>query len=58
MSPFLLEHGDPIRLKPMTKDEKMCFASQDAGASPGFGRGGAKNFFFRFGKLHVAHALC
>ena len=25
-----------------------------AGASPGFGRGGAKNFFFRFGNLHVA----
>ena len=24
-----------------------------AGASPGFGRGG-KNFFFRFGNLHVA----
>ena len=24
------------------------------GASPGFGRGGAKNFFFRFGNLHVA----
>ena len=29
MSPLLLEHGDPIRLKPMTKDEKMCFVSQD-----------------------------
>ena len=29
MSPLLMEHGDPIRLKPMTKDEKMCFASQD-----------------------------
>ena len=24
------------------------------GASPGFGRGGGKNFFFRFGNLHVA----
>ena len=24
------------------------------GASPGFGRGGAKNFFLRFGILHVA----
>ena len=24
------------------------------GASPGFGRGGAKNFFLRFGNLHVA----
>ena len=24
------------------------------GASPGFGRGGAKNIFFRFGNLHVA----
>ena len=29
MSPLLLEHGDPIRLKPMTKDEKMGFVSQD-----------------------------
>ena len=25
-----------------------------SGASPGFGRGGGKNFFFRFGNLHVA----
>ena len=25
-----------------------------SGASPGFGRGGAKNFFLRFGNLHVA----
>ena len=25
-----------------------------AGASPGFGGGGAKNFFSRFGNLHVA----
>ena len=25
-----------------------------SGASPGFGRGGAKNFFFKFGNLHVA----
>ena len=25
-----------------------------AGASPGFGRGGGKNFFFRFENLHVA----
>ena len=25
-----------------------------AGASPGFGRGGGMNFFFRFGNLHVA----
>ena len=24
-----MEHGDPIRLKPMTKDENMCFVSQD-----------------------------
>ena len=24
-----MEYGDPIRLKPMTKDEKMCFVSQD-----------------------------
>ena len=29
MSPLLLEHGDPIRLKPMTKGEEMCFVSQD-----------------------------
>ena len=29
MSPLLMEHGDPIRLKPMTKDENMCFVSQD-----------------------------
>ena len=29
MSPLLMEHGDPIRLKPMKKDEKMCLASQD-----------------------------
>ena len=29
MSPLLMEYGDPIRLKPMTKDEKMCFVSQD-----------------------------
>ena len=28
-----------------------------AGASPGFGRGGAKNFFFRFGNLHVAKGV-
>ena len=28
--------------------------SQLSGASPAFGRGGAKNFFFRFGNLHVA----
>ena len=26
----------------------------EPGASPGFGRGGGKNFFFRFGNLHVA----
>ena len=25
-----------------------------AGASPGFGRGGGQEFFFRFGNLHVA----
>ena len=25
-----------------------------SGASPGFGSGGAKNFFFGFGNLHVA----
>ena len=25
-----------------------------AGMSPGFGRGGPRNFFFRFGNLHVA----
>ena len=25
-----------------------------SGASPGFGRGGGKKFFFRFGNLHVA----
>ena len=25
-----------------------------SGASPGFGRGGANNFFFRFENLHVA----
>ena len=24
-----MEHGDPIKLKPMTKHEKMWFASQD-----------------------------
>ena len=29
MIPLLMEYGDPIRLKPMTKDEKMCFVSQD-----------------------------
>ena len=29
MSPLLMEHGDPIKLKPMTKHEKMWFASQD-----------------------------
>ena len=30
-----------------------------SGASPGFGRGGGKNFFFIFGNLHVAkrHAV-
>ena len=28
--------------------------SHTAGASPGFGRGGARIFFFRFGNLHVA----
>ena len=28
-----------------------CYLS---GASPGFGRGGPRNFFFRFGNLHVS----
>ena len=33
----------------------MLKLRQLSGASPGFGRGGgAKNFFFRFGNLHVA----
>ena len=27
------------------------------GASPGFERGGGKNFFFGFGNLHVAFAM-
>ena len=32
----------------------VCIFCRLPGASPGFGRGGAKNFFFRFGNLHVA----
>ena len=28
---------------------------QKSGASPGFGRGGPRIFFFRFGNLHVAN---
>ena len=37
MSPLLMEYGDPIRLKPMTKDEKMCFVSQDVGYTDKYG---------------------
>ena len=34
--------------------KKLVIDHPITGASPGFGRGGSKNFFFRFGKLHVA----
>ena len=30
------------------------YVTLSPGAFPGFGRGGAKKFFFRFGNLHVA----
>ena len=33
---------------------KIYFDITYTGASPGFERGGAKKFFFRFGNLHVA----
>ena len=39
------------QIKPQGQLNHFCGTP---GASPGFGRGGPRNYFFRFGNLHVA----
>ena len=57
---YIFNHKDYTFTNKMPFNYNLLFYSYDSvilqysGASPGFGRGGPRIFFFRFGNLHVA----